>query len=47
MPFSFEGEEKKHGDRGNLDHEILSEYLVEYKSQPRAIKKKLTLIEFI
>ena len=38
MPFSFEEEEKRHGDVGHLDHEILSEYLVEYKSQPRAFK---------
>ena len=45
MPLFFE--DKRHRDGGNLDHEILSEYLAEYKSQPRAIKKNLTLPEFI
>ena len=47
MPFHFEGEEKRHGDGGRLDHEILSEYLAEYKSQPRAFKENLTLPRFI
>ena len=31
MPFSFEEEEKMHGDGGHLDHDILCEYLAEYK----------------
>ena len=43
MPFPFEGEDKRHGDGGNLDHEILSDCLVEYKSQSRAFKENLTL----
>ena len=44
---SFFFQDKRHRDEGNYDHEILSEYLVEYKSQPRSIKKNLTLLEFI
>ena len=47
MPFPFEEEDKRHGDGGHLDHEILSEYLAEYKSQPRAFKENLTLPQFI
>ena len=43
IPFPFEAEDKRHGDGGNLDHEILSEYLAEYKSQSRAFKENLTL----
>ena len=41
MPFPFE--EKRHEDGEHLYHEILSEYLAEYKSQPRAFKENLTL----
>ena len=41
MPFHFEGEKKLQKDEGHLDHKILSEYLVEYKSQPRAFKETL------
>ena len=47
MPFSFEEEGKRHGDGGHLDHEILSEYLAEYKSQTNAFKENLTLPQFI
>ena len=47
MPLPFEREEKRHGDGGHLDHEILSEYLAKYKSQPRAFKENLTLPQFI
>ena len=47
MPFSFKEENKRHGDGGHLDHEILSKYLAEYKSQPRAFKENLTLPQFI
>ena len=43
IPFPFEEEDKRHGDGGHLDHGILSEYLAEYKSQPRAFKENLTL----
>ena len=45
MPFYFEY--KRHEDGGNLDHDILSEYLAKYKSQPRAFKENLTLPQFI
>ena len=38
MPFPFEKEDKFQKDEGHLDHMILSEYIVEYKSQPRAFK---------
>ena len=40
-PFPFEEEEKRHGDGGHLENEILSGYLAEYKSQPRAFKETL------
>ena len=43
--FSHEEEDKKHGR--HLDHQILSEYLVEYKSQPRALKETLAFPQFI
>ena len=43
MPFYFEEEDKRHGDGGHLGHEILSEYLAKYKSQPIAFKENLTL----
>ena len=39
MPFPFEEEDKRHEDGGHLYHEILSEYLVEYKSQTRDFKE--------
>ena len=45
IPFSFQ--ENGHEYGGNIDHEIRSEYLAEYKSQPRAFKENLTLPEFI
>ena len=45
IPFYFE--DKRHEDGGNLDHEILSEYLAEYKSQLRSFKENLTLPKFI
>ena len=45
MPFSFE--DKRHEDGEHLDHEILSEYLEGYKSQPRTFKENLTLPQFI
>ena len=38
--YSHKGEDKRHG--GHLDHHILSQYLVEYKSQPRAFKEMNT-----
>ena len=47
MPFPFGEEDKKHGEGGHLEHEILSRYLAEYKSQPRAFKETLTLPQFI
>ena len=47
MPFSFGEEDKRHGYGGHLDHEILSDYLAEYKSQRRAFKENLTLAQFI
>ena len=48
MPFYFEEEEdKRHGDGGNLGHDILSECLAEYKSQSRSFKENLTLPQFI
>ena len=43
MSASFEEEDERHGDGGNLYHEILSEYIAEYKSQSRAFKENLTL----
>ena len=43
MPFSFGEEDKRHGYGGHLDHEILNEYIIEYKSQPRAFKENLNL----
>ena len=46
MPFSFE-EDKKQGNIGHLDQKILSDYLVEYKSQRRAFKKTLAFPQFI
>ena len=47
FPFPFEEEDKRHGDGGHLEHEILSGYLAEYKSQHRAFKETLTLPQFI
>ena len=47
LPFPFEEEDKRHGDGGHLEHEMLSEYLAEYKSQPIAFKETLTLPQFI
>ena len=47
MPFPFEEEDKRHGYEGILDHEILSEYLAEYKSQLRAFKENLSIPQFI
>ena len=44
---AFYFEDKRHRDGEHLDHEILSEYLAEYKSQPRAFKENLTLPQFI
>ena len=41
FPFPFEEEDKIHGDGGHLEHEILSGYLVEYKSQPKDFKETL------
>ena len=41
LPFTFEKEDKLQKYRGHLDHKILKEYLVEYKSQPRAFKETL------
>ena len=41
IPFPFENKDKLQEDGGHLDHKILSEYLVEYKSQPRAFKETL------
>ena len=46
-PFPFEEEDKRHGDGGHLDHDILSEYLGEYKCQPRAFKENLNFPQFI
>ena len=37
--YSHKEEDKEHG--GHLDHQIISEYIVEYKSQPRAFKETL------
>ena len=45
IPFYFEDKRYEYG--GNLDHDILSEYLVEYKSQSRVFKENLTLPQFI
>ena len=39
MSTSFSEEGERHEDGGNLDHEILSEYLAEYKPEPRAFKE--------
>lgn len=47
MPFLSEEEYKKHGEGVHLEHEILSGYLAEYKSQRRAFKETLTLPQFI
>ena len=45
MSTFLEEEGEIHG--GNLDNEILSEYVAEYKSQSRAFKENLTLPQFI
>ena len=45
MAFYFE--DKRNRDGEHLYHEILSEYLAEYKSRPRAFKENLTLPQFI
>ena len=37
--YSHKEEDMKHG--GHLDHQILSEYLVEYKYQPTTFKETL------
>ena len=47
MSTFFEEEGERHGYGGNLYHEILSEYLAEYKSQPRSFKENLSLPQFI
>ena len=47
MLFPFKKEDKLHRDGGHLDHEILSEYLSEYKSKSRAFKEALALPHFI
>ena len=43
--YSHKEEDKKHG--GHLDHQILIEYLFQYKSQPRASKETLAFPQFI
>ena len=43
MSTFFEEEGEIHGYGENLDHEILSDYLVDYKSQSRIFKENLTL----
>ena len=43
--YSHEEEEDKH--EGHLDHQILSDYLVEFKSQPKAFKETLAFPPFI
>ena len=43
--YSHKEEDKKH--EGQLDHHILSEYLVEYRSQPIAFKETLAFPQFI
>ena len=47
MSTFFEEEGERHGDGGNLDHDILSDYLAEYKSQSRDFKDNITLPHFI
>ena len=42
---SYSQEGVKH--EGHLDHQILSDYLVEYKSQPRAFQETLAFPQFI
>ena len=43
--YSYEGKEDRHG--GYLDHQILSEYLGEYKSHSRAFRETTTFPQFI
>ena len=42
IPFPFENKEKMKKYGGHLDHNILSEYLVEYRSQPIAFKETIS-----
>ena len=47
IPFPFEREDKLQKYEGHLDQKILSEYLIEYKTQPRAFKETLAFPQFI
>ena len=47
IPFPFGKGDKLQKYGGHLDHKILSEYPVEYKSQPRAFKETLAFHQFI